>query len=190
MISGHWENPGGILKFKVISLENTSFRHCVHINPKKEISENYKNSEIWKTLAKYPSQSAFLVKLEVQSFQLHCGYCLRNILNVSEKLWFRTCRHMFRTLRNSRPEMFCKKSVLRNFAKFTGKRLFQSLLFNKAAGFRAATLLKKRLWHRCVPVSFVRFLRTPFLTEHLRWLLLNPAKHRKIAPEQILDTIF
>ena len=37
---------------------------------------------------------------------------------------------------------------------------------------RPATLLKKRLWHRCFPVNFVKFLRTPFLTEHLRWLLL------------------
>ena len=34
------------------------------------------------------------------------------------------------------------------------------------------TLLKKRLWHRCFPVNFAKFLRTPFFTEHLRWLLL------------------
>ena len=27
-----------------------------------------------------------------------------------------------------------------------------------------ATLLKKRLWHRCFPVNVVKFLRTPFLT--------------------------
>ena len=25
-----------------------------------------------------------------------------------------------------------------------------------------ATLLKKRLWHRCFPVNFTKFLRTPF----------------------------
>ena len=25
-----------------------------------------------------------------------------------------------------------------------------------------ATLLKKRLWYRCLPVNFVKFLRTPF----------------------------
>ena len=35
-----------------------------------------------------------------------------------------------------------------------------------------ATLLKKRLWHRCFPLNFAKFLRTLFLTEHLRWLLL------------------
>ena len=65
-----------------------------------------------------------------------------------------------------------KKGVLRNFTKFTGKHLCQSLFFNKVAGLRPATLLKKRLWHRCFPVNFVKFLRTPFLqntffTEHL-----------------------
>ena len=38
-----------------------------------------------------------------------------------------------------------EKGVLRNFAKFTGKDLCQSLFFNKDAGLRPATLLKKRL---------------------------------------------
>ena len=56
-----------------------------------------------------------------------------------------------KTVRSSRPEVFYKKGVLRNFAKFTGKRLCQSLFFAK-------------------------FVRTAFLTEHLGWLLLNCAK--------------
>ena len=38
--------------------------------------------------------------------------------------------------RSSRPELFCKKSLLRNFTKFTGKHLRQSLFFNKIAGHR------------------------------------------------------
>ena len=45
--------------------------------------------------------------------------------------------------RSSHPEEFCKKGILRNFAKFTGKNLSQSLFFNKVAGLRFATLLKK-----------------------------------------------
>ena len=40
------------------------------------------------------------------------------------------------TFRSSRPEVFYKKGVLRNFAKFTGKHLCQSLFFNKVAGPR------------------------------------------------------
>ena len=69
--------------------------------------------------------------------------------------------------------MFCKKGVLRNFAKFTGKHLCQSLFFNKVAGLKPATLLKKRLWCRCFLVTFVKFLRKLFLTEHLRWLVFQ-----------------
>ena len=47
------------------------------------------------------------------------------------------------------PEVFCKKDFLRNFAKFTGKHLCKVSVFNKVAGL-------------------AKFLRTPFLTEHLR----------------------
>ena len=36
------------------------------------------------------------------------------------------------------------------------------------------------LWHSCFPMNFAKFLRTSFLTEHLRWLLLNL---RPIYPE-------
>ena len=39
-------------------------------------------------------------------------------------------------------------------------------------GLKPATLLKKRLWHRCLPANFMKFLRTPFYTEHVWWLLL------------------
>ena len=64
--------------------------------------------------------------------------------------------------RRSRPKVFCKKDVLRNFIKFTGKHLCQSLLFNKDAGLKPATLLKRKLWHRCFPVNFMRLLRKLF----------------------------
>ena len=72
---------------------------------------------------------------------------------------------MHPTNRSSRQEVFCKKSVLKHFAKFTGKHLFQSLFFNEIAGLRLATLLKKRLWHRCFPVDFTKFILTTFYTE-------------------------
>ena len=47
--------------------------------------------------------------------------------------------------RSSHLRCSVKKCVLRNSAKFTGKHLCQSLFFNKVAGLRPATLLKKRL---------------------------------------------
>ena len=67
--------------------------------------------------------------------------------------------------------MFCKKGSLRTFTKFTVKHLCHNLFFNKVAHLGPATLLKKRLWHRCFPVTFVKFLKTPFFIEHLWWLL-------------------
>ena len=70
--------------------------------------------------------------------------------------------YIFFNFRSSRTEVFCKKDALRNFAKFTGKHLCQSL-----------TLLKKTLWHSCFPVNFARFLKTPCFTEHIRWLFCN-----------------
>ena len=68
--------------------------------------------------------------------------------------------------------MSCKNNVLRNFAKFTGKYLYQSLFFINVTGLRPATLFKKILCHRCFPASFVKFLKTPFFIENLWWLLL------------------
>ena len=53
------------------------------------------------------------------------------------------------------PEVFYKKGVLRNFAKFTGKHLCQSLFFNKIVGS-----------------DFAKFLRTPFLWNTFGRLLL------------------
>ena len=35
---------------------------------------------------------------------------------------------------SSRPEVFCKKGVLRNVTEFIGKHLCQSLFYNKVAG--------------------------------------------------------
>ena len=37
---------------------------------------------------------------------------------------------------SSRLEVLCKKGVPRNFAKFTGKHLSQSIFFNKVTGLK------------------------------------------------------
>ena len=60
-----------------------------------------------------------------------------------------------------------QKGALKNFIKFTGKHMCQTLFSNKVARLRPAGLLKKRLWHRCFSVKFVKFSRTPISIEHL-----------------------
>ena len=69
------------------------------------------------------------------------------------------------------PKKRHKKGVFKNFVKLTGKHPCQNLFLNKVAGVRAATLLKKRLWHKCFPVNFAKFLKTPFLKNTSGWLL-------------------
>ena len=59
--------------------------------------------------------------------------------------------------RSSHWRCFVKKGVLKNFTKFTGKELCQTLYFNNVAGLFPATLLKKRLWHSCFPVNVETF---------------------------------
>ena len=72
--------------------------------------------------------------------------------------------------RSSHKRCSMKKDFLRNFTKFTGKH--PGLFFNKVAGLRPATLLKKRLWHSCFPVNFAQFLRTSYLQNTSGRLLL------------------
>ena len=71
------------------------------------------------------------------------------------------------------PEVFCKKGVLKNCAIFTGKQQRWSPFFNKVPGLSSATLLKKRLQHRCFPVNITEFLRAPILKNVCRRLLLQ-----------------
>ena len=58
------------------------------------------------------------------------------------------------------------------FCKLHRKALVLESLFKKLKAF-GLHLHKIRLQHRCFPVKFAKFLRTPFLTEHLQWLLLH-----------------
>ena len=60
------------------------------------------------------------------------------------------------------PEVFYVKSVLRNLTNFTRKHQCQGLFFDKIA-----TLLKKRLRHRCFPMNFFQISKGTFFTEHL-----------------------
>ena len=60
--------------------------------------------------------------------------------------------------------------------------------FNTSLGLRSATLVKRRLWHRCFPVNFVKFLRTTFLPlvvtseDLIIW--------KKVMPTQVFFQVF
>ena len=82
------------------------------------------------------------------------------------------------TFRSSRPKVFCKKVVLRNFAEFTGKHLCQTLFFNKVAGFSVrlqvfscdfCEISKNNLCYRTPPVA----ASTRFLISNSYFLTAN-----------------
>ena len=90
-------------------------------------------------------------------------YKFVNVRRCPDNSYLFTALSLRRIQKKSRPEVFCKKGVLENFARFTGKYLCRSICFNNVAGLRPAALLKRRSWHRCVPVNFATFSRTSFL---------------------------
>ena len=91
-----------------------------------------------------------------QNYQRSCSYNQLKQKN-SEKLrkklvsmFLGACYFIKNRLRNRRLDVFCRKGVFRNF-------------------LRPATLLKKRLWHRCFPEIY----KNTFFYRTLRWLLLH-----------------
>ena len=91
-----------------------------------------------------------------------------NLRNVINKLQIKS--HRMQKYNHWRCSV--RKGILRNFTKFTGKYLCYRIYFHKVAGLRPATSLNKWLSHKCFPVNFARFLRTPFLENTSGWLLL------------------
>ena len=66
------------------------------------------------------------------------------------------------------PQVFSRKAVYENFAKFCKTPVPESLFYNQACHF-----IKKTLWHRCFPVNFAKFLTRPFFQNTAGWLLLK-----------------
>ena len=81
------------------------------------------------------------------------------------------------TNRSSLSQMFFKIGVLKSFIR----KHCRSIFLIKLQAWRS--VIKKRLQHRCFPVKFAIFLRTPFFIEHLRWLLLNKPRRTPIQTE-------
>ena len=98
---------------------------------------------------------------------LHLKKYLLCTLLILKRMQFakqRRKRCWIRKIRSSCSQMLLNIGVLENFANFTGKYLCWSLFFNKVADLQSC-------WY--FPVKFAKFLRTPFLREHLQWMLLK-----------------
>ena len=100
-------------------------------------------------------------------------------------------KYISSTYRSSRPEVFCKKVVLRNFTKFTGKHLCQSIFFNKVAGhqrfsdvfrgYRNVTcnFIKKDTLALVFSCESCEISKSTFFIKHFWWLLLYSKIRKK-----------
>ena len=77
--------------------------------------------------------------------------------------------------RSSHHRCFTKKSIFEKFAIFTGKQKTPVLesLFNKIAGLKACSFIKKRLQYKCFPVNTAKFFRILTLKNICERLLLD-----------------
>ena len=74
------------------------------------------------------------------------------------RIVYKDKKSSFEHLQMQPPEVVYVKRCLKNFAKFTGKHLCQSLFFNKVAGLRS---------------EFCEISKTIFFYLHLWWQLLK-----------------
>ena len=105
---------------------------------------------------------------------------------------FKTSTYLIIT--QKQPPCFLKKGALRIFEKFTGKHPCWRLFFNTVAYLRPATLLKKRLHHKCFYVSCAKFLityfyRTPPVTASESYSLtfkssISKSSHRRLCMKE------
>ena len=127
------------------------------------------------------SANIYLFKFTNRNTRKKCNLYSKLIIKTKERCLYDIMDVIWILIRSSHRRCSIRKSFLRNLAKFTGKLLCQSLFFNKVAGLRSATLLKKRLWQRCFLVNFAKFLRTPFSQNTSGRLLLSYAHSIQIV---------
>ena len=112
------------------------------------------------------------VSLKKQSFLLYWNSIK---IGLSPSKWFDFIYFIESPLKLMKNAFYFMLKALFAFEIFAFlSRLFgyvEKQLDNRSS-LRPATLLKKKLWHRCFPVNFVKFPRTPFLQNISERLLL------------------
>ena len=78
------------------------------------------------------------------------------------KLQIQHVKEIVQAYRNHHHRSSTKKD-LKKITKFIGKTICAGVFFNKVAGLSPATLLKKKLLHRCFLVNFANNLRAHIL---------------------------
>ena len=115
-------------------------------------------------LTTYELKKDLFENCAVLKYLSHLIFIHKNIFHENHKgqnHWWILYIKQHRKYTSSRPEVFCKKGVPRNFAKLTGKYLCQSLFF------------KRETLTHVFCCEFCEISKTHFYIEPLWWLLLK-----------------
>ena len=127
----------------------------------------------------YPNWLTLLITFSFELSHLNSNKFHRSFITSSYMLETESLKHFLLHIhfcsisKSSHQRCSINKAVLKNFVIFTRKSLCWSLIFNKVASVRPATLVKKRFHHRCFPVNIAKFLRTLILKNICKRLHLN-----------------
>ena len=138
----------------------------------------------------YSSKGKISIPQGKEKLQFLCSYVLLKLINHGIRLKTRTFFFIWPSLfscntkvnlnycvgvKEKWPKKSCRNQDTEAVARMCPvKKVFLEMSQNSQENTCVRiSLLKKRLWHRCFPMNFVTFLRTPFFTKHLWWLLLR-----------------
>ena len=106
-----------------------------------------------------PAKTFHRIKFNLSSIRGTFSFCLSQIVReevgLSNRYWNLNI-HVWHKTRSSRQRCSVRKGILRNFAKFTGKHLCQSLSFSK-----------RETLAQVFSFEFCEISKNAFLTEHL-----------------------
>ena len=110
----------------------------------------------------------------------------------------RDYRHKMGQCQKQSPEVFCKKGVLRNFAKFTAKHLCQSLFYNKVVKKIIINYIRKTLHLRCLTGFWINlsewrrltWVLSQFCSNYSYWIVKSSINNDKFEGESFLSLIF
>ena len=149
--------------FNLIDWKTKIYKRTYEADKKSRLEFNF----LWKIFSAYADffwRSSWLCAcLKVESYtKAEKSACWKPALSINCATILESLNNYFRLKkgRSSRSEVFCKKVVLRNFKKFTGKHLCQSLFLNKLA------VHIEHLWWLFLKMGILRITR-------LRHSLLN-----------------
>ena len=79
------------------------------------------------------------IKSSIVKFESDLNKPLKGILQIDLLIFTFSRNTLLEIFRSTRPEVFCKTCVLKDFTKSTGKGMSQSFFFNEVAGLTPET---------------------------------------------------